>query len=122
MLHREDRGTRLAGAQEIRRVRLRLCVDRAQGARLAVGRRGAVRRILRVSRQPRALDLHRHHARREAPDRRGVTPNVLGSAGPTGQGRKTMSRIMLIGLFAGAFLIASALVSPAIETADGPTV
>jgi hypothetical protein len=32
-----------------------------------------------------------------------------------------MSRIMLIGLFASAFLIASALVSPALETAAGPT-
>ena len=31
-----------------------------------------------------------------------------------------MSRIVLIGLFASAFLIASALISPAIETAGGP--
>ena len=31
-----------------------------------------------------------------------------------------MSRIMLIGLFASAFLIASALISPAIEMAAGP--
>ena len=33
-----------------------------------------------------------------------------------------MSRIMLIGLFASAFLIASALISPAIEIAAGPIV
>jgi hypothetical protein len=33
-----------------------------------------------------------------------------------------MSRIMLIGLCASAFLIASALVSPAIETEGGPIV
>ena len=52
MLHRQDRGVRLAGAQEIRRVRLRLCADRAQGARLAMGRRRAVRRV--ASRFPTA--------------------------------------------------------------------
>ena len=66
MLHRQDRGVRLAAAQEIRRVRFRLRADRAQGAGLAVGRRRAVRRVLRVSRQPRALALYRHHAGGEA--------------------------------------------------------
>ena len=44
MLHRRDRGARMAAAQEIRRVRFRLRAHRAQGAGLAMGRRGAVRR------------------------------------------------------------------------------
>ena len=57
-----------SAAQALRRVRLRLCAHRAQGARLAMGRRGAVRRELRVSRFARALALHGHHARSEAID------------------------------------------------------
>ena len=64
--------TRLAAAQALRRVRLRLCADRAQGARLAMGRRGVVRRELRVSGFARALALHRRHARGEAADGGGV--------------------------------------------------
>ena len=47
----------------VRRVRLRLCADRAQGAGLAMGRRRAVRREPRLPRAPRALALHRRHAR-----------------------------------------------------------
>ena len=42
----------LGAAQEIRRVRFRLRAHRAQGAGLAMGRRGAVRRV--ASRSPRA--------------------------------------------------------------------
>ena len=47
-----------------------LTVHKAQG--LAMGRRGAVRRELRVPRQPRALALHRRDAGGEAADRGGV--------------------------------------------------
>ncbi len=46
VLHRRHRADRLAAAQALRRVRLRLRAHRAQGARLAMGRRGAVRRDL----------------------------------------------------------------------------
>ena len=67
-----SRTLRLAAAQELRRVRLRLCAHGAQGARLAMGRRRAVRRIVRLPGQPRALALHRRHARGEAADRGGV--------------------------------------------------
>ncbi len=42
------RAVRLAAAQALRRVRLRLRADRPQGAGLAMGRRGAVRRVRRV--------------------------------------------------------------------------
>ena len=69
MLYRRHRGVRLAAAQSLRRVRLRLRVDRAQGARLAVGRRGAVRRIRCVPRQSRSLALYRRDTGREAADR-----------------------------------------------------
>ena len=48
VLHRRHRAARMAAAQALRRVRLRLCADRAQGAGLAMGRRGAVRRVVRV--------------------------------------------------------------------------
>ncbi len=72
MLHRWHRATRLAAAQALRRVRLRLRAHRAQGARLAMGRRGAVRRELRVSGYPRALALYRRHAGGEAADGGGV--------------------------------------------------
>src|SRR5258708_5113555 len=76
MLHRPDRGFRLAEPEEIRRVRLRLRADRAQGARIAVGRRRAVRRVVRVSRQSRALALYRHHAGGEAIDGGHVATSV----------------------------------------------
>ena len=49
MLHRRDRAAGLAAPQALRRIRFRLCAHRAQGAGLAVGRRGAVRRKLRLS-------------------------------------------------------------------------
>src|SRR5690606_23784004 len=52
------------GTQAFGRVRLRLRPDRAQGAGLAVGRRGTVRRELRVPRECRALALYGNHARR----------------------------------------------------------
>jgi hypothetical protein len=42
---RRHRRRRMAAAQAFRRVRLWLCAHRPQGARLAVGRRGAVRRV-----------------------------------------------------------------------------
>ena len=63
--------------QALRRVRLRLCADRAQVAGLAMGRRRAVRRELRVFREPRALALYRHHPRGEAADDRGVRAAAL---------------------------------------------
>ena len=50
--------------------------DRPQGARLAVGRRRAVRRVVRVPRQPRSLALYRHHPRRQAAHRGGVAPSL----------------------------------------------
>src|SRR5271157_3482165 len=62
----------MADAQELRRVRLRLCADRPQGAGLAVGRRGAVRRILRIPREPRSLALYRRHPRGQTLDRGGA--------------------------------------------------
>ena len=65
-------------AQALRRVRLRLCAHRAQGAGLAMGRRRAVRRILCVSGQPRALALHGHHAGGEEADGGGLI--LLGGA------------------------------------------
>ena len=49
MLHRRNRAVRMAAAQALRRVRLRLRAHRPQGAGLAVGRRGAVRRVRCVS-------------------------------------------------------------------------
>ncbi len=49
MLHRRDRGARMARAQALRRVRFRLCAHRPQGAGLAMGRCCAVRRIRRRS-------------------------------------------------------------------------
>src|SRR5262249_34318282 len=55
-------------AEEIRRVRLRLCAHCSQGAGIAVGRRRAVRRILRLPGKPRALALHRRDPCREAAD------------------------------------------------------
>ena len=76
MLHRRDRAARMAAAQALRRVRLRLCAHRAQGARLAVGRRRAVRRVVRVPGEPPALALHRRHAGGEAIDGGGVTAAV----------------------------------------------
>ena len=66
------RAVRMAAAQALRRVRLRLRAHRPQGARLAVGRRGAVRRVRRVPGQPRSLALYRRDARGEAADRGGV--------------------------------------------------
>src|SRR5690606_5141149 len=45
-----------------------LRAHRAQGAGLAMGRRGAVRRVVCVSRLARALALHRRDARGEAAD------------------------------------------------------
>ena len=78
MFYRRHRADRLAAPQALRRIRLRLRAHRAQGARLAMGRRGAVRRELRVSGQPRALALHRRHARGEAADGGGVAlPRVI---------------------------------------------
>ncbi len=68
MLHRRHRADRLAAPQALRRIRLRLRAHRAQGARLAMGRRRAVRRELRVFGQPRALALYRRHPRGEAAD------------------------------------------------------
>src|SRR5262245_66099430 len=68
MLQRHDRDLRMAAAQEVRRVRLRLCAHRPQGAGRAMGRRGVVRRVLRLSGEPRSLALHRRHARGEAAD------------------------------------------------------
>src|SRR3954447_700645 len=51
-----------------------------------MGRRGAVRRELRVRREPRALALHRHYARREAAVDRGVSlphrPELTGHLPP----------------------------------------
>ena len=44
MFFRRHRADRLAAPQALRRIRLRLRAHRAQGARLAMGRRGAVRR------------------------------------------------------------------------------
>jgi exodeoxyribonuclease-5 len=52
----------LAAEEAIRRFRLRLCPDRAQGAGLAMGQCRPVRRELCLPRYPRALALHRHHA------------------------------------------------------------
>ena len=72
MLHRRHREARLAAAQALRRVRLRLRAHRAQGARLAMGRRGAVRREFCVSRFARALALYGRHAGGEAADGGGV--------------------------------------------------
>ena len=51
-----------------------LTVHKSQG--LAMGRRRAVRRELRLPGQPRALALHRHHPRREAALRGGVVVNA----------------------------------------------
>ncbi len=54
--------------KELRRIRFRLRAHRAQGAGFAVGRRCALRRILRLPGAPRPLALHRRNARRAAPD------------------------------------------------------
>ena len=72
VLHRRHRADRLAAPQALRRVRLRLRAHGAQGAGLAMGRRRAVRRELRVSGQPRALALYRRHPRGEKVDGGGV--------------------------------------------------
>src|SRR5450830_761881 len=77
MLYRRYRADRLAAAQALRRIRLRLCAHRAQGARLAMGRRGAIRRELRVPRQPRTLALYRRDARGEAAHRGGLIAVVF---------------------------------------------
>ena len=74
---RRHREGRLGAPQALRRVRLRLRADRAQGARLAMGRRGAVRRELRLPGQPRALALHRRHAGGEEADGGGVGTVVV---------------------------------------------
>src|ERR1019366_2864996 len=72
MLFRRHRTDRLGAPQALRRVRLRLRAHRAQGARLAMGRRGAVRRELRVPGKPRALALHRRDKGGEAAHRGGL--------------------------------------------------
>ena len=72
LLQRRYRGHSVGAAQALRRVRLRLCADGAQVAGVAMGRCRAVRRELRISGQPRALALYRHHPRREAAEHRGV--------------------------------------------------
>src|SRR5688572_8136240 len=74
-------------AQALRRIRLRLCAYRAQGTRLAVERRRAVRRVLRLPGKPPALALHRRNAGREAIDGRGVTAAVS----PVHSGREVMA-------------------------------
>ena len=58
--------------QALRRFRLRLCADRAQGAGLAVERRRAVRRELCLQGNPPALALHGDHARGGAADGRAI--------------------------------------------------
>src|SRR5215207_4926675 len=55
-----------SGAPRVGRVHLRLRAHRPQGARVAVERRHAVRRILCLPRAPQPLALHRHHPRRRA--------------------------------------------------------
>ena len=64
VLHRRHRETRLAAAQALRRVRLRLRAHRAQGTRLAVGRRRAVRRTLRFPTAASAGSIPASRARR----------------------------------------------------------
>ena len=66
----------LRPAPRIRRIRLRLRADRAQGARLAMGRCRAVRRKLGLSREPRALALYRRHPGGEKPHRGGLNSAV----------------------------------------------
>src|ERR1043166_8034266 len=65
----------MARAQALRGVRLRLRAHRAQGAGLAMERRRAVRRILRLPGHARALALHRHHSRGAPADGGGVGRN-----------------------------------------------
>src|SRR5262249_12684142 len=72
MLYRRHRPVGLGRAQTLRRIRLRLCVDGPQGARFAMGRRRFIRRIQRISGQPRSLALHRRDAGGEAADRGGL--------------------------------------------------
>ena len=60
----ESRGNSVDYAQTLRRFRLRLRADRAQGAGFAVGRRRAVRRKLCLSRHAPALALYGDHTRR----------------------------------------------------------
>ena len=72
LLRRRDRNHPVGAAQALRRIRLRLCADRAQVAGLAVGRCRAVRRKLCVPGKPRAMALYRHHPRGETAERGGV--------------------------------------------------
>ena len=68
VLRGDRRRPRLSAPARIRRVRLRLRAHRPQGAGVAVGRRHAVRRKLRLPRAPGALALHRADAGGEAAD------------------------------------------------------
>ena len=68
-----------AAPQALRRIRLRLRAHRAQGARLAMGRRRAVRRELRVSGAPREMALYRRDKGREEVNDRALDYFVLGA-------------------------------------------
>src|SRR5258708_20416556 len=80
MLPQHQRRVRLARGPALWRVRFRLRLDRPQGARLAVGRCGPVRRVRRVPRQPRSLALHRRDTGGKAADRGGVITAASHSA------------------------------------------
>src|SRR6202011_5642181 len=67
----------MARAQALRGVRLRLRAHRAQGAGLAMERRRAVRRVLRLPGHARALALHRHHSRGAPAHGGGVRPKTI---------------------------------------------
>ena len=73
LLRGARRGNPLRAEARVRPVRLRLRPHGPQGPGLAMGRRGAVRRKLRVSRTQRPLALHRPDAGRRDRHGRGVT-------------------------------------------------
>ena len=68
VLRGDGGGARLSAPARVRRIRLRLCADRAQGAGVAMGPCDAVRREFRLPRASGALALYRADARIEATD------------------------------------------------------